>query len=190
MRLVIVLATLPVVLFLVGETRRQIQVWENDLTLWSNAIKLYPNNDLAHLSMGQNYFNRQNWEKAAYHFSIAGKLRPNEARTYAWRALTYTFLDQYQEALNFHVKLGSAFESHPELKADQYCIQYNIGWLFAKMEMFEESSELFSRVNPSSPLGYDARIWLNWLEHENKIENEKLSTEELPRFCTKLLSSM
>jgi hypothetical protein len=103
--------------------------------------------------------------------------------------LTYTFLQQYQEAINFHIKLGFALESYPELKADQLCIQYNIGWLFAKMGSFNESRELFSRVDPDSPLGPSAQIWINRLNSEKLIQDETQADENLPGFCTKLLLS-
>jgi len=177
------------VFLLVDKTRQQIEVWKSDLTLWSHAINLYPNNDLAHLNIGNYYYNKQDFKKASFHFERAGTLRPNEAQTYARRALTYTFLQQYQEAINFHIKLGFALESYPELKADQLCIQYNIGWLFAKMGSFNESRELFSRVDPDSPLGPSAQIWINRLNSEKLIQDETQADENLPGFCTKLLLS-
>jgi hypothetical protein len=189
-KLIALFAVLSFVVLLTVKTREQITVWENDLTLWTHSIELYPNNDLGYLNIGGYYYNARDFEKAAYHFDKAGELRPNEAQTYAWRALTYTFLEQYQDAIAFHVKLGSALEARPDLKADQFCIQYNIGWLFAKMEMYLESSELFARVSPNSALEENARTWLNWLESSKKNENETISSEHLPGVCTKLLPIM
>lgn len=189
-RLVAVLAILPLVLLLVSKTRQQIQIWESDETLWSNTVLMYPENAYAHMYLGGYYFNVRQYEKAAFYFDEVERLKPNEVNSLAWRGLTHLHLGQFEEAIKFHIKLGVATESMPQMKADQFCIQYNIGWLYAQLDMFTESSELFSRLDPVSRLGHDAGIWLDWLENNKKSRNIGPTIETLPGFCNRLLPTM
>lgn len=189
-RLFVLLAILPLIFLLSNKTRQQIQMWESDQTLWNSTIMLYPDNALAYMTFGGYYYNFYDYEKAAYYFEEAGKLKPNNITASAWLALTDIHLGRYEKAIIYHINLGAASESMPELQADQFCIQYNIGFIYAKMDMLVESSDLFSRVDPNSVLGQDAGIWLNWLEKAKQTEYTTLSNEDLPGICTTLLPSM
>lgn len=184
------LAVLPVIFLLADKTRQQIQVWENNETLWTYAITQFPTSALAHMNLGGHYFNIQDYDKAAYYFRESGRLNPRDPKVIAWLGLTDLHLGRYEDALNSHIALGSALEDNRGVKANQYCIQYNIGWIFAQMDMFVESRELFSRVSSDSDQGADARVWLDWLGASKQAGDKSLEKENLPGFCNKLIPSI
>ncbi len=180
------LVILPIIFLLAGKTRQQIQIWQNDKTFWSYTILHFPTNAFAHKNLGGIYYNIGNYEKAGFYFKKAGELNPRDIRPIAWLALSDLQMGQYEEALNLHLKLGSAAEANPKLKVNQYCLQYNIGWIFAHLNMFAESSELFNRIDPNSTLGDDAGTWLNWLETREESEDKTPANDKLPSFCDKI----
>jgi tetratricopeptide (TPR) repeat protein len=188
-RILLLLSISLIILALAGKTRQQIRVWETDETLWLNTINLYPDNALAHLNLGVTYYNYGNYDEAIIYFSKAEKLQPNDTIALSWVGLTNLRLRRYTDAINAHVKLGAASESNPRINSDQYCIQYNIGWLYAQLGMTKESYELFGRINPNSEWGQDARIWLDWLKNANQTGLNNLTKDNLPGFCEKLLVS-
>jgi tetratricopeptide (TPR) repeat protein len=175
---------------LADKTRQQIQVWKTDETLWSNTIRLYPNNEFAHVYLGIYYYNNQEYKKAAYNFDTAGELKPSEVNALAWRGLTAMQLGENEKAIAYQVQLGVASESIADYLVDQYCIQYNIGWLYAQLGQFTEASELFSRVDPKASSGRDAESWLSWLKSAEQSGIETPTNEILPGFCKKLLYTM
>ena len=85
---------------------------------------------------------------------------------------------------------GLALELNPGVEGNYYCIQYNIGWIFAQMDMFTESSELFNRVDPQSEPDLDTAYWLDWLETNKNPGQDKVTRKDLPGYCSKLLPSM
>ena len=184
------LAVLPLIFMLAGKTREQIQVWENNETLWSYAITQFPTSALAHKNLGGHYYNDHSFENAAFYFKESSRLNPKDPRAMAWHGLTALHLGQYEDALATHIKLGSALELNPGVAGSRNCIQYNIGWILAQMDMFTESSERFNRVHPKSKSGLDAASWIDWLENNKETGHDKATSEDLPGYCNKLLPSM
>ena len=165
-RFLLFLLNVPLLVFLGSKTIQQIEVWEDEFSLWYHTVELYPQDLMAHLNLGINHLNIADFEKAAIHFEEAGKLQVIQTDVLAWRGVTYLQLGRLEEALSVHIQLGLTSEKIPELQADQYCIQYNIGWIYAHLGMNSEAAELFSRVDPNSERGEDARIWLGSLNHQ------------------------
>ena len=186
-RLILILSMLPLVFLLAHKSRQQIQTWETDETLWQNTVMLYPDNSFAQLNLGLTYYNYRDYEKALHYFEKAENLAPNDPVTLSWLGLTHLRLDRYTDAIGSHVKLAAASESSRKWRADQFCVQYNIGWLYAQLGMHSESSELFSRVDPKSPLGHNAGVWLNWLNNVKRTGGQIRAKEGLPGVCDRLL---
>lgn len=187
------LATLAVMLSVVTSlafsARQQVEVWQNPLTLWSQAVLSYPKHVFARNNLAITQLNQGNFESAAYHFEESERLLPNGVTVLAWRGLTYLHLSRYEDAIKDQINLGMAAETMPELKVDQYCIQYNIGWLYMRMDMLEEAFELFSRVDPKSRSGPDAAIWMERLNNIDQSSGNQLVQQELPNFCKTLVPS-
>ena len=184
------LAVIPLIILLAGKTREQIQTWENNETLWSYAIAQFPTSALAHKNLAGHYYNIHSFENAAFYFKESSRLNPNDPKAMAWHGLTALHLGQYEDALATHMRLGSALELNPGVEGNGNCIQYNISWIFAQMDMFTESSELFNRVDPNSESGLDAASWIDWLENNKDSDRDKAASEDLPGYCNKLLPSM
>ena len=106
-----------------------------------------------------------------------------------FRLLCYMQLGRYQESIDTFVELGVAQESSPELQADPNCIQYNIAWNFAHMELFGEAIELFERVDVKSLSGPDASLWLDELTRNNSQNEKTILSKDLPGFCKDSISS-
>ena len=98
-------------------------------------------------------------------------------------------LGRNKEAIEYLVKLGTKADSKPELEADTNCIQYNLGWNFAQLEMYQESIDLFSRIAPDSDLEPDASVWLAALSSVKKQNDKVPLGQDLPGICENLIPS-
>jgi len=183
------LTVVTVILLFMIQTRQQIRVWENEFSLWTHVIKLDPNNKFAHSNLGILYKNSAEFENAALEFEAAGEGVSVPSSTLGWRAVTYMHLGRYKESIDYLVKLGMAADIKPGLKVDSYCIQYNIGWNFAQLKMYQESKDLFSRITPDSNIGADASEWFKALNNVKKQDDETMLNQELPGICENLIPS-
>ncbi len=187
-KVLVFMVTLPFLAFLIATTRQQIRVWQNELTLWSHVVKAYPDDVLARDNLGIVHFNRGEYEQAATQFEISGRLPSKPTTMLAWRALTYLHLKRYKEALPDLVRLGVTSDAIPQLHADQNCILYDIGWIYAQENAIQEAQELLGRVDPNSSSGAHARTWLQWLQSAG-AGNAKPRDNDLPDFCAALIPS-
>jgi tetratricopeptide (TPR) repeat protein len=183
------LTVVTVILLFMIQTRQQIRVWENEFSLWTHVIKLDSNNKFAHSNLGILYKNSAEFENAALEFEAAGEGVSVPSSTLGWRAVTYMHLGRYKESIDYLVKLGMAAEIKPGLKVDSNCIQYNIGWNYAQLKMYQESKDLFSRIAPDSNIGADASEWFKALKNVNKQGDETMLNQELPGICENLIPS-
>ena len=191
----LLLITAMAVFFLFAiQTGNQIRVWQNESSLWTHVIKMDPNNKFARANRGVIYKNNADYENAALEFEAAGKEAAGEGAlspdsTLAWQAVTYMHLGRHREAIEYFVKFGTKADSKPELGADTNCIQYNIGWSYAQLEMYQESMDLFSRIAPDSDLEPDTSAWLAALSSV-KMQNDKVPlSQDLPGICENLIPS-
>jgi hypothetical protein len=180
-------AIVALLLILVNITREQVRVWQNEMTLWKHAINLQPDNVYAQSSLGKAYYLAGDHDAAISHLEIAMGLPVYNADLLAWRGLTYMRLERFEDALSDLVNLGITAESTPGFDVDQYCIQYNIGWLFAQMHRPEDAVEMFGRVEPGSRPGPDAQIWLDHLEDASQQKLVVATNFNLPEFCQRMI---
>ena len=108
---------------------------------------------------------------------------------HAWRAVTFMHLGRYADAITALVNLGAVAEMRSMLEVDSDCIQYNIGWSYAHLDMYQESQELFERIDPDSNIGPDASVWLNALSEFKSQPEQTLTSMELPGICENLIPS-
>lgn len=188
-KIILILIITLVISLSVIQTGKQIRVWQSEFTLWTHVIELYPNNKLAHANLGIFYKNQADFERAALEFEAEGGDDSWPDSTFAWRAITYMHLGRHKEAIENLFKLGMIAESKPELNADSNCIQYNIAWSFAHLEMYQESIDLFARVAPNSGLGSDASVWVLALNDSEKQNDKAGLNKELPGICENLIPS-
>ncbi len=174
-------------LLLANNTRRQVEVWHDEINLWSQAVRFYPDSVFILSNLGIAYLDRGDYDNAARNFEAAGDPASRSISLYAWRGLTYLHQGRLKEALSEHVNLGAAAEINTSFKVDQYCIQYNIGWIYAQSGLNQEALELFARVDPDSASGEPARLWLNHLSSNPLPAQEVPLGPVLPGFCETLI---
>ena len=109
---------------------------------------------------------------------------------HAWRAVTFMHLGRHEDAITELVNLGMLAEMRSTLEVDSNCIQYNIGWNYAHLEQYQESKELFERIDPGSNIGPDATVWLNALSEVKSQPDKTLPGMELPGICENLIPSI
>jgi len=189
-KILLLFSLLSLSYFLADKTIGQTKVWKNDYVLWTYALKYDPENFVAHMNLGTSYLTDSDYKKAILHFEKGRILRPNQVDVFAWIGLAYMQEGRYEEAITSHINLGIASESLPQLNADQFCIQYNIGWLYANLGMFAESSDLFSRVGKGSSIGAGADTWLDWIGNTSDPTAEMAASSGLPGFCKTLIPAM
>ena len=182
-------AVVSVVFLFAFKTSQQIRVWQNEHSLWSYVIELDPDNMFANNNLGIVYKNNAEYEQAALHFEAGDEdsLRPGSML--GWQAVTYMHLGRYKEAIDVLVKFGIYAESDVRLVVDPHCIQYNLGWNYAHLQMLRESKDLFERVTFSPNLGSDANEWLNALGNDNSTGDMLASYQDLPGICENLIPS-
>ena len=99
-------------LFLGVKANSQAKVWKNDLSLWSNLLKFYPEDDMGHGKLGMYYAEHDSLEKAMECFNNEIKYAPNVYSGYTNRGLLYEELGDFEKAfedLNKAIELRDDF---------------------------------------------------------------------------------
>jgi tetratricopeptide (TPR) repeat protein len=179
------------ILYCVVATQIQIRIWHNEFTLWKAALSQNPDNVSALNNLGILYAGSGVFDKAAPYFDRSAKLVPNTAsiRVLVWRSLTDMRLGRYKQALQDLVALGTVTDGRPDIGADQYCIQYDIGWAYAQLGLYAEAEELFGRVVPQAAMGDDASTWRQWLQSQRSNNESVADNPDLPGICQTLVPS-
>ncbi|MEE3328141.1 MAG: hypothetical protein VX252_12465 [Myxococcota bacterium] len=86
------------ILIWVGLARHQVGYWQNTLTLFSHAVDLNPNNQMAHDKLGVTYWNYGEAGPSEEHFKRALEIRPEWGESRLRLALTYNALGRFDEA--------------------------------------------------------------------------------------------
>lgn len=96
-------AALPVVILLTvllaGKTILQQAVWKTSSTLWSEAIRQYPNTYFVYHKRGIAYMRAGDYPKALEDFNQALSISPSEASTYVNRGQVYGNMNRYDESV-------------------------------------------------------------------------------------------
>lgn len=177
------------VTLLAFSVRQQVHIWQNELTLWDQAVNSYPRSVYVRNNLAIAHLNQGNYEIAAYHFDESERLWPISSSFLIWRGFTYMKVGRYKDALKDHINFSQVSEVVLDLKINQFCIQYNTGWLYAQMGMFEKAIEFINKVDPNSISAPDAGIWLKWLVNIDHTNDNKQVNEKLPGFCENLTPS-
>ncbi len=177
----ILLTVIPILFLLTVQTRQQIQIWKDPLTLWSHIVENYPENSKSQHNMGIVYMNLRNYEKAAFHFGENLKINPASAGSLYLRGLTYLHMHQNEDALKDYMALDTILESKPSTILDWDCYYYNTGWLFAQSGNIDNAEKFFRKVSLNSQLQPNVKIWLDQLEKD--YSEDRFKNNDLPGFC-------
>ncbi|MBN1870427.1 MAG: tetratricopeptide repeat protein [Candidatus Omnitrophica bacterium] len=77
----------------------QVQVWKNDMTLWSSVLRINPHCDIAYHNRGYAFMQKGQYALALSDFQRALDLNPRRPETYNNRGMIFAKLGQSQKAL-------------------------------------------------------------------------------------------
>ncbi len=192
-RWLLLIPVLCVIGLLAGQTMAQIKVWKDPLSLWQYTAEESPGSWLAQINLGIVYLNKGNLDGAAEQFEKAHQLatKPDKDHVLAWLGFTYLQLNRYKDALAVHTELAHFGRRGSEIRLDQNCVQFNIGWLSAELDMPEQARLHFGQVEADSGLGSEAGVWLKWLEEHPHMDHAPAAGDiSLPSYCTSLIPAI
>ncbi len=121
------------------------QVWQNSGKLFSEVIRLQPENESAYYNRGLFYLEKDNYSKAQDDFSKAVSLRPEQPDYYLRRGIARRSLGQRRAALE---DFSRSIEINPSVKAyiERGTLKANAGYHQRAIKDFREAIDL----NPAS----------------------------------------
>lgn len=124
-----VLFVLMILFFMVLSvlTWQRSKVWKDSLTLWSDTLRKYPKNPVAHNHIALYYHKTEkNYEKAIEHFKEAIKYDKKYFAAYNNLGTLYHDKGEYQNAIEYYL-IGA------ELNPTSHQSYYNIGYAYHKL---------------------------------------------------------
>ncbi len=94
-----------VLLDLTYTTRQQTRYWRNTLTLFYHATEATENNWLAHYECGVEFFARERFHEALYHFEETLRISPKYFDALTQAGFTLIELGRYEESLKYFQKI-------------------------------------------------------------------------------------
>ena len=194
-------------------TTQRCKIWENDFTMWSDAIEEFNNNSFAYNSRGDAYFFSNQYENAIVDYNRAIELKNNHP--YYNRGQAYYKLKKYDEALKDFsktVELNPAFARGYSMRAILYtdankfdealsdyskALQYqpdnsiayhNRGILYKKNNKFPEALENFNsaiQINSNYAEAYNNRaiVYRNLQKNDEALKDFNKAIELQPDFA-------
>ena len=160
-------------------SHHQIKHWRNDVALYSNAIKIEPDNELAHYNLGVAFAQKAEYEQAQRHFEESLRVNPANKKAYddlgriaSLQGDHKSAVSYYSSALNFKSNdpdtLFSLSSAHVELKQPDKSFEYlakvldidpnhfqagvAMGIALARRGMNERAEAQFKKVIQNHPL--------------------------------------
>ncbi len=136
---------LPTVICLLGIivfsvlTIQQNRVWKTSVSLWSNTIEKYPNQEIAHNNLGQAYASLGLFDKAMMEYNKAISINPNYAMAYNNLGSAHGKKGEFSKAMK---ALEKAVVLNPRL-GDAY---YNLSIAYFCEQKYELASEYFDKA--------------------------------------------
>jgi len=135
--------SLAVVVLLVFLTQGFCTVWKDNISLWSNVVKHYPQTDVAYNNRGGEYFNLKEYEKALRDFLTAIDINGQYGDAYINICNVYFVKNEHEKAIPYcsaALKINAA-------QPNTYAILGDIYWSRDKslsIEMYKKSVSLSS----------------------------------------------
>jgi tetratricopeptide (TPR) repeat protein len=162
-RILAVIAVGSIIFFGV-RTHAQVQVWENDFSLFGHALAVNEENHMAHVNMGNAHFRKGEWAEAKAHYLRALELNPRYLDALNNLGVVLTATGDWQEAERVY---GWLLEEKP----DDPTLHYNLGLLLVKQGRDKEAIGALGRaaeLRPGNPAVYN-EIGLIFIRRGNRV---------------------
>jgi tetratricopeptide (TPR) repeat protein len=128
----------------VGMDRARSAVWNDDRTLWQEAVTRYPDNRGAHLNLGVAHMNRTQFDLAEDEFRRALAVSPGYPRAYYALGQLALRRERYDEARQWLLRTLAVVPDYPNT-------HYVLGELERKQGRVEEAVAAFRRTVELNP---------------------------------------
>ena len=138
---------------------------QRQMEYYQKLVSIYPDDERAHVLLGSNYFNQQQFEKAVAEYEQATKIAPQFSSPYNSLGYLYRFLGDYTKA-------AAAFEKYIELIPTDPNPYDSYAELLLKMGKYQESIEYYQKALSQDPHFLNSYIGiatnLNYLDEHSK----------------------
>jgi tetratricopeptide (TPR) repeat protein len=143
LKIIAVFLSFAIVIQLVFLTHCLCIVWKDGVSLWTNVIKHYPENDIAYNNRGSEYYILKEHDKALQDFLTAIQMNPQYAAAYSNICNIYFIKKESEKALPY---CAAALKINP-VQPSTYAILGDIYWSRDKslsVELYKKSVSLSS----------------------------------------------
>ncbi len=140
------------VLYSVGTVKRN-EDWKDNITIWSQALEMYPNSGKGYVQRADSYAARGEYRKAIEDYTAAHRLNTRNPIWILSRGLCLARLGEFERA---HEDFTRAIELRPEFPVSYY----NRGNLSLELNRFEDAVSDFDKaieLNPEYVEAYNNR---------------------------------
>ncbi len=157
-----------VIFFMAGLSFTQCHIWQNNISLWSHAIKLNPHNEYAFYNRGAAYSKIGDERRAIDDYNMAIRYNPYNIKAYNNRGLIRTNQNDFENALR---DFNFALQLNPNI-AEAHC---NIGIIYYKKKEYDKAINVLTKAVGMAPSDWKfqsmAQDWLK--KSEEQLLNSK-----------------
>ncbi len=149
-KIITIVIALAIIIQSVFLTQNLCKIWKDGISLWSNVVKHYPQNDVAFNNLGSEFFALKEYDKALHNFQTVIEINPQYGRAYANICAVYFSKNEPEKALPYCEKALQINTAQP----NTYIILGDIYWSKDKslsVEMYKKSVSFSSHY----PAGYN-----------------------------------
>jgi Tfp pilus assembly protein PilF len=159
-------------------TTRQVETWQDSISLWTRVIDLYPNAGSAYSKRGSVWGKERNdLERAKADFEKSIQLLPSDAFGYEGLGIIAGMQQDHNRAL-------SMFNKCVELEPDEHNFYFNRGIAYIAAKQPAAAVADFEKTMALHPAGYDLQIepYMNALYDAGQYDKvRKVATEAIHR---------
>lgn len=146
--------------------------WQNEITLWQDAISKAPNKAMSHNNLGSGYANNGELEKAKKEFLIAIRLDPQFAPALSNLGAYYHKKRDLQAAIDCYLRAVKANPRYAKARL-------NLGRAYAESGEAQKALECFRRIIQNTPNSSEAYTELGNLFLVSNALDSAISTFQL-----------
>ena len=139
-----------IILFLLVFSWRQVQHWQNSVTIFQHALNVTKRNYHAHLGMGNVFLHRGDLNGARWHYLEALRFKPDHAEVLNNLGMVLMYQGKFAEAM-------LQYQEALRIKPNEAKIHNNMGVLLARQGKMESAIAQFREALRIDPLFAEAR---------------------------------